>query len=142
MDLDVTYLIQLGLFLSAVVVVNTLLLRPVLDVILLRREKIEGAQAEAARLIESGDHDRQEYQARMRTVRDAANRERERLRGEGRDQERRLLGEVRADIAKKIGDARKEIRAAEDDARLAMADDTERMAETLAAKVLGREGRA
>ncbi len=139
MDLDVTYLIQLGLILCAVVVVNSLLLRPVLKIIQLRQEKIEGANADALRLTDLGDSDQMSYQVRMREARDAASREREELRGEGRDEERKLLNQVRADLAQKLADARGEIRKAEDDARLEIADDTHKMSRSLAEKVLGRE---
>ena len=139
MDLDVTYLIQLGLILCAVVIVNGLLLRPVLKVILLRQEKIEGAHADALRLTDLGDGDQKEYQARMREARDAASRERETLRSEGRDEERKLLNQVRADLAKNLAGARGEIRKAEDNARLEIADETQKMSRSLVHKILGRE---
>ncbi len=139
MDIDLTYLFQLGLFLICLVTINGLLLRPFLRVIMERDEKIEGAQEDSERLQKLGDADMEKYQARMRDAKVKAQAEREKHRNEGREAERKLLAEVRAEIAHKIDEARTEIGAAEIEAQKDLSVDTEKMARQLVEKVLGRK---
>jgi F0F1-type ATP synthase membrane subunit b/b' len=139
MDLDVTYLFQLGLFLFCVVLVNGLILRPILTTILARKEKIDGAISEAERLVALGDGDREQYLDRIRKARVAAQREREALRSQGRDEERALLASVRAELAKKLSGTREELREAEVRAQGELGSDTRELAKSLAEKILGRQ---
>jgi len=138
-DIDVTYLIQLGLFLFCVVTINSLLLKPFLRVIQAREKAIEGAQEETEELQNLGDADMEAYQTRMREVRREAQGEREALKNEGRDEERKHLTEVRAGIAAKLNEARQSIGVSEDNARKLLAQDKDSMAQQLVGKLLGRE---
>ncbi len=139
MDLDVTLLFQLGLFLVCLVVLNGLIFKPFLRVIEEREERIEGAREDVERLTKLGDADMEQYQARMREARRKAQQEREALKSDGRDEERRLLAETRAQIAEGLGEKRNQISAAELEARRSLSADTEALTRQLVSKVLGRE---
>lgn len=142
MDIDVTYLIQLGIFLFALVTLNGLILKPFLRVIEKREEMIEGAKREVEILLRHGDADMEKYQARMRDARRDAHGAREDLRSEGRDEERKLLAEVRAEIADKLSAARQEVGAAESEARAELSTETDEMAQEIVRKILARDAAA
>jgi F-type H+-transporting ATPase subunit b len=141
MDIDLTLLFQLGLFLLALVVLNRLLFKPLLEVIEQRREKMVGLKEQIERLRHDAAADLAVYQSRLREARDLAQREREALVSAGREEERRLLADVRAEIAKALNEARVEIERAELEAHASLSRDTEEMARHLVSKVLGREVR-
>lgn len=136
MDIDVTYLIQLGIFLFLLVSLNQIILKPFLRVIRERDAKIEGARGEVEGLRAAGDADQAAYQDRMRTARHDAHESREALKGEGREEQRKILTETREEIAKVVGAARDEIEAAELRARMHLSSDTEELAESLVEKMV------
>lgn len=139
MDIDVTILFQLGLFLLTLVVVTSLLLKPVMRVIEGRFQKIEGAQAEAARLDRQAAESRDAYLMRIREALNAARREREALKAAGNDEKRKLLADVRAGIALAMNDTREHVAVAELEAYRNLSTETEALARRLVARVLGRE---
>lgn len=139
MDIDVTYLIQLGIFLFALVTLNSLILQPFLRVIEKREEMIEGAKRDVEILRKQGDADMEKYQARMRDAGRDAHRAREDLRDEGRDEERKLLAEVRAQIADKLNAARQEVGDAESKARAELSTETDEMVREIVGKILDQE---
>ena len=139
MDIDVTILIELGLFLFCLVSLNGMILKPFLKVIEDREAKIEGAQEEVELLTRLGGEAMEKYQARMREAQLKAQRQQESLKSEGREEERRLLAEVRADIADKLNKARQEVVQAEQNARQELSGDTDQLARQLVSKIIGRE---
>ena len=139
MDLDVTWLFQLGLFLICLVGLNGMILKPFLRVLQEREEKIEGARAAVVELTKLGDTDMEQYQARMRRARREAEQELEGFKTKARDEERRLLAETRAEIAQALNQARGEVAEAELEARQNLSKDTDSLARHLVSKVLGRE---
>jgi F0F1-type ATP synthase membrane subunit b/b' len=139
MDIDVTILFQLGLFLLALVVLTNLLLKPVMRVIEARYQKIEGAELEAARLSALAATNRDAYLARIRDARTRARREREALKATGNDEKRQLLADVRAEIATAMNDTRDQIGVAELEAYRHLSTETEALARRLVSRVLGRD---
>ena len=139
MDIDVTYLIQMGLFLFALVSLNAIFIKPIQKVIEERQKKSEGAEEEVERLNRRGNADMEAYQHRMREARARAQRERDVVRERGRDEEREILAKVRAEIADTLNDARQQVQAAEASARAELSQESQEMARALVEKVLGRE---
>jgi F-type H+-transporting ATPase subunit b len=139
MDIDVTYLIQFGLFLFTLVTLNGLILQPFLKVLQERDARTEGAQAEVSVLLEAGDRDMAAYQKRMREARGTAQKEREALRDEGRAQERSYLADIRAEIADTLNSARDQVKDEEARARAELARESDAMARELVERILGRE---
>ena len=139
MDLDVTYFIQLGIFLTCLVTLNGLIIQPFLKVIMEREAQTEGAQEQVAGLTAQGDTDMDAYQLRMREARGVASKAREALREEGRAQERQLLADLRAEVADTLNKTRAEVATAEEQARSQLGADTDAMARELVQKILGRE---
>ena len=139
MDIDVTILFQLGLFLLAMVVLTGVLLKPVMRVIEARYQKIEGAEIEAERLDKLAIEHREAYLARIREARTKARRAREALRATGNDEKRKLLADVRAEIAKAVNDTREQVTKAELEAYRNLSVETDALARRLVSRVLGRD---
>ena len=137
MDIDFTILLQLGLFLVLLAILNFVLFRPFLTLIEKRRERIEGLRERGENLVAQSGADGEAYQMRMREARAAATRERENLRNQGRDENRRLLGEARAEIAASLNQVRQAVSEAEQMSRKNLSADTSALARQLVRKVLG-----
>ena len=139
MDLDVTLLAQFALLTFLLVSLNGILFKPLLGVLDARQHKVVGLKEEVERLTTASDADIEAYQTRLREARDIAQREREALRGAGREDERKILGETRGDITKSIVDARERTAKAEKEARGQLEPQVELLAKQMVQKILGRE---
>jgi F-type H+-transporting ATPase subunit b len=139
MDLDLTFVIQLAIFLTLLGGLTPVVLRPFQKVIDERENKTRGARAEASRLESLADQDRTAYQARIDEGRAAASRERDALRSSGRAQEREIISEARGEVLAVLGKSREEIEAAETTARASLDADQGVLATALVEKVLGRK---
>jgi len=139
MDLDVTLLIQAGIVLVLMLILNPLLFQPILKVFEARRAKLEGARDAIEELTRLGKEDLEAYRVRIREANNRAQDEREKLRDEGRLRERELLAEVRAEIADKLNATRSTIQNEEGEARQSLATQLDAISAEMASKILGRE---
>ncbi len=117
---DLTLVIQIGLFLLFIWVMNALLFRPTLRVIEDRQERIEGARLRAGELQERIEETVAKHAAQIRDARMNGERERarlvqeataeeERIASEGRERAARSTAEIREAIARDAGVARGEL---------------------------------
>jgi len=139
MDLDVTLLVQLSLLAFLMVSLNGILFKPLLGVLDARQHKVVGLKEEIEKLTAASDADIEAYQTRLREARDIAHRERDALRGQGRDDERKILSETRADITRNIVEARERTAKAEKEARTQLTPQIEQLGKQIVQKILGRE---
>ncbi len=138
MDLDLTYFIQLGIFLFLVLSLNALFLKPFVKLMHQRHDRTSGAHEDVERLNKKGADQQNAYQAKMRDARHDAQQQRERLKDAGRDIEHKLLEEVRAEIVNTLAGARETVAGAEASARENLVSATDALAEAVATKVLGK----
>lgn len=139
MDLDLTFVIQLAIFLILLGGLTPVVLRPFQRVIDERDSKTRGARAEAGRLEGLAAQDKAAYDARLDEGRAAASRERDTLRAAGRDKERQIVSDARSEVMAVLGKSREEIEAAEASARATLDAEQSVLAATLVEKVLGRK---
>ena len=139
MDIDLTFLLQLGIFIIVLLGLNPLLFKPFQKVIEDRDLKIAGANAEADRLNLLAEGDLEKYSGQIDRARKEAYREREALRGAGREEERRIVTEARAEVSQTLAEAREQINSAASDAGDQLASETDALAELVAEKILGRK---
>lgn len=139
MDIDLTILFQLALFLGLLVSLSGIIIRPLMDVIDARYERLEGGKGEVERLERLADENRSAYQARIHEASAVARRERQGLRTKANEESRKMLADVRAEISDKLNTTRDEVRGAETKARDVLAADTDSLARSLATKIIGRE---
>jgi F0F1-type ATP synthase membrane subunit b/b' len=139
MDINVTILFQLGLFLFVLVSLTGILIRPFLRIVEERHQKIHGTKSEVDRLERLATENQTAYVARVREARLAAKQEVDALRSAGNEEKRKLLAQVRAEIAAALNKTRDEIRTSEDKARDALQKESDALARQLVSKLAGRE---
>lgn len=138
-DLDGTFLIQLGIWFLLFFILRALVFKPALAVFEAREEAIDGAKKRAAQMEIDADERYQAFEAEMRKVRIASSAERDRIRQDAMRLERELLASARRDadqVTKQSGDdlkqdaarIRKELEAA-----------MPQLAGVVASRVLGRD---
>ena len=138
MDIDVTFLIQFGIYVLILGVLTPLLLKPFQRVIDERENKTDGARAEVDRLKDLASQDKAAYEARLADSRAAASRERDTLRSEGREEEKRIIGAARAEVLETLNASRAQIAQAEESARAELEGQRQELTNQLVEKVLGR----
>jgi F-type H+-transporting ATPase subunit b len=138
MDIDVTFLIQFGIYVLILGVLTPLLLKPFQRVIDERENKTDGARAEVDRLKDLAGQDKDAYEARLSDSRAAASRERDSLRTDGRNEEKRIVGAARAEVLETLNASRAEILKAETTAREELEGQRQELTDQLVEKVLGR----
>lgn len=143
MDLDVTLLAQLTIFVVVLFGLNLILFKPLLTVLDTRDQKLNGARDEVQNLSRLSAADLEVYQTKIREARDAGQREREAMKNEGRERERKILTDVRTEITHQLNAARERIGGEADQQKRKLAGETEGLAAAMVEKVLGRsvEGR-
>lgn len=139
MDLDLTFIFQFLIFLIVLVGLNGIVFKPFQDLIEEREKRIKGATNDAERLTRLAAEDRNAYEARLGDARLAAQRERERLRVEGRDRGRELVAEARAEMSTAMSATRASLKEAEVKAAETLSNDIETLAHQVVEKVLGRQ---
>ena len=142
MDLDLTFLLQFGLVVVLLLILNPLLLRPMLQILELRHEKIHGMRQEIDRLSRQAAEDKKAYETQMAVALKEAQKVREEYRVAGRDEERRILNATREEITGLIGQAREEIRQAEQEAQKNLESEVDAFAKELMDKIVHRKGQA
>jgi F-type H+-transporting ATPase subunit b len=126
------------LFVAIIVPLNALLFRPLLRTLEQRGEKIDGARARASAFSKEADAVLGRYETAVSAARrDAENVRRETLET-ARVEQARIGSAARATAEREVAQARAGVASALDSARSALRGETQRLAQDVAAKVLGR----
>jgi F-type H+-transporting ATPase subunit b len=138
-DLDLTFIGQMVVFATLVIVLKPLLFDPVLGLFQERERRTEGARAEARRMQEKAGELLREYEREMEKVHRVAGEERDKMRAETARLEARELHEARARAAKIVDEGRQRTAEEIHEIKFDLGRDSERLARDIAARVLGRE---
>jgi F-type H+-transporting ATPase subunit b len=138
-DVDLTFAVQLVLFVGLTLVLKPVLFDPMLKLFEEREKRTEGAKVQARRIDEKSATALAQYEAEMAKARATANTEREKIRAAAVKREQEILGSVRAATAKAIEDGKRAVHAEAERARASLRTDAAAMARELASRVLGRE---
>jgi F-type H+-transporting ATPase subunit b len=141
-DLDLTFLLQMGLFVFLAVVLKPLLFDPVLRVFALREEKTDGAKADARALQTRAGELLTEYERAFERVHQVAGSERDRFRAETAKLEGAVLEEARRSAAAIVSDGRSQIKQTVNSVRFQLGRESERIAQELSERAMGREVRS
>ncbi|HYO94130.1 MAG TPA: ATP synthase F0 subunit B [Polyangiaceae bacterium] len=139
LDFDNTVILQAVLFTLLLLVLKPLLFDPVLRVFALREERTEGARATARSLQERAGDLLAQYEKELVRVGQVAAEERERLRAETARIEAEIMQQAREATAKVIDEGRRRIEAEVNAVRFQLGRESERAAELIVSRVLGRE---
>ena len=138
-DLDGTFLVQLGIFFIAFLLLTPLVFKPMVKLFEAREEAIDNALARARELRHGVDEAGAEFEDKMREVRLQAGQERERLRAQGIQLERELLDKVRAETDAQLKEADKQLAAEAARVRKDMEVKVPALARQIATKLLERQ---
>jgi F-type H+-transporting ATPase subunit b len=138
-DLDLTFVGQMVVFATLIIILKPLLFDPVLGLFQERERRTEGARAEARRMQEKAGELLREYEREMEKVHRVAGEERDKMRAETARLEAREIQEARAIAAKIVEEGRQRVAEEIHEIKFDLGRNSERLARDIAARVLGRE---
>ncbi len=138
-DLDLTFVVQLVLFVGLTLILKPVLFDPMLKLFEEREKRIDGAKVQARHMDEKSATALAKYEEEMAKARAAANAERDKIRAAALKREQDILAEVRAATTKTLEDGKRAVQTEAQRARAALKIEAAAMARDLAGRVLGRE---
>ncbi|MCB9708909.1 MAG: ATP synthase F0 subunit B [Myxococcales bacterium] len=138
-DLDPTFLIQIGIFFLTLLVLRVLVFRPLIALFDARTAGIEGARQQAHLLTKEAEEKADDYEEQLRKVKLQAAMERDRLRADGQRLERALLEKVREQTRKLVTDTEARLSVEREMARKELQSAMPRLAADIVAKIMPRE---
>lgn len=138
LDLDVTYVLVLALFLIPLLMLNALVFRPFLEMFETRHERLEGALDRASRALDEAAREERNFKAKIRDATAQGIERRNALRAESETRMRARIEAERAKIRGKLEGALEDLRQERAAAVTRMQDEAGRIAELTATKLLGR----
>jgi F-type H+-transporting ATPase subunit b len=138
-DIDLTAVVQLALFLVLYLIANKMLFQPYLVLRERRRTGIEGARAEAERMTAEADSKLAAYEKELAVARSNGNEEGRKLRAEAIAHEKDVTDRARADAQKATDEAQAKMRAQTEAARNELMPQADALARKITSKLLGRE---
>jgi F-type H+-transporting ATPase subunit b len=138
-DIDLTVLVQFGLFLLLFLVANKLLFQPYLALRERRKAGIDGARAEAERMTAQADAKLADYEKQLASARNRANEEGRKVRAEATSHEKDVTDKARGETQKSIDEATTKMKQETEAARLQLLPQANTLAKQIASKLLGRE---
>jgi F-type H+-transporting ATPase subunit b len=138
-DIDLTVLVQFGLFLVMFLVTNKLLFQPYLRLREKRAAGIEGARAEADRMAAEADAKLADYERQLGAARDRAAEEARKIRADASAHERDMTGKARAAATAALEQATARVRSETDAARAELMPQAQALSRQMVARLLGRE---
>lgn len=138
-DIDLTAVVQLVLFLITAYVANRLLFQPYLELRERRKAGIDGARAEAEKMTAQADAKLAEYEKSLAAARDRAGEEGRKVRAEAAAFEKKVIDEARASAQKAIDEAQVKMREETEAARAQLMPQADALSRAIGSKLLGRE---
>jgi F-type H+-transporting ATPase subunit b len=138
-DIDLTVLLQFGLFAILFVACNKLLFQPYLRLRERRRAGIEGAKAEAETMTAQADDKLTSYEKQLASARARATEEARKIRAEAAAHEKEVTDAARATAVAATNAAQATVRAETEAARKELMSRADSIAAAMASRLLGRE---
>ena len=136
---DATLVVQMGLFFVALLMLHTLIFKPLLKVFEAREEAIDGAKDAARQFEADAAGAGTEFEERMREIRLKAGEERDRLRAEGAKLEAGILASVNDETQKQLANADTLLESEANKLRRELQAQVPVLARNIAGKLLQRE---
>jgi F-type H+-transporting ATPase subunit b len=138
-DVDLTAVWPIVLFVVLIIVLKPMLFDPMLQLFEERERRIDGAKLAARKMDQASSEALTKYESEMKKARSAGNAEREAQRAEGLKVEAAIVGKVREATAETVNVGRKGIQDEAAAARTALKGEAKALAASMASRVLGRE---
>jgi F-type H+-transporting ATPase subunit b len=137
-DFDLTFVLQMLVFATLIVVLKPLLFEPVLRVFEERERRTEGAKDSARTMQEQAGELLTRYEKELAKVREVARQERDRMRAETAKVEAEVMTQARETVNRILEEGRARIDKERRQIEFALGRESERLARNVAEAVLGR----
>jgi F0F1-type ATP synthase membrane subunit b/b' len=138
LDLDVTYLFVLALFLVPLVILNGLLFGPFLKLFAERHEQLEGAVNRAEAMLAEAEHRAKAFEEKIQIATVKGIDARNRIRGEATKEMNARIERERVKVAERVAASMIELKTTRLEALADAHVEATRLAELAAQKLLGR----
>jgi F0F1-type ATP synthase membrane subunit b/b' len=138
-DIDLTVVVQFGLFVILFIAANALLFQPYLKLRERRRAGIEGAREEATTMSATADAKLADFEKSLSTARAKASEEGRKVRAEAAAYDREVTDKARATATAAMDQAQAKVRKETETARADLMPQADALARSIAGKLLGRE---
>jgi F-type H+-transporting ATPase subunit b len=138
-DLDITFVGQIVLFILLFIALRPLLFTPMLKLFEERERRIGGSKDDARALYAEADEKMAEYEKQVTVVKQKAGEERDRIRQEGQKREQAILGKVREETNAMVDEGRARIAKERESLQVELKTISNQLARDIAGRVLGRE---
>ena len=137
-DFDLTFVLQMLVFATLIVVLRPLLFEPALKVFEEREKRTEGARSSAREMQERAGELLSRYERELAKVHEVARQERDRARAETARTEAEVMAQARDAANTIVEQGRERIERERRQIEFALGRESERLAHTVAEAVLGR----
>ena len=138
LEINSTVIIQIINFLVLLFLMNLILYRPIRGIITRRDDEMESLQGAIADYGDRADSNEKGIEEGMILARKEGFAEKERIKGEGLDEEKGILQQAGSAVEDKLGKAKSEMDDKIADVRKSLEDQISGFSEELASKILGR----
>ncbi len=137
-DLDASFFVQLAIFFTAFFILRSLVFRPVMGLFDAREQAMEGSRKQAEQMEREAEQTRASFEAELRRVRQQANEDRDKLRGQAQQLARELTEKARSEHSAMIVSAKVRLDREAGEARTNTQAELPQLARQIAEKLLGR----
>jgi len=137
-DFDLTFVLQMVVFATLIVVLKPLMFEPVLRVFEERERRTDGARDSARTMQEQAGELLSRYEKELAKVHEVARQERDRVRAETAKVEAELMAQARETANRILEEGRTRIERERGQIEFALGRESERLARNVAEVVLGR----
>jgi F0F1-type ATP synthase membrane subunit b/b' len=138
LDLDITYIFVLALFLLPLLILNGVLFQPFLNLFERRHEQVEGAIARAERRLTEAEAKAKSFEEKIQVATTRGIEARNRIRTEAQKAMNARIDQERQALAQKLSGALADIQKARQASLAEVEQQSKRLAELTASKLLGR----
>jgi len=138
LDLDITYILVIALFLVPLLILNFVVFRPFLRVFEERHDRLEGAIERADQMLVEAEKQAESFREQIRAASIQGEERRNAIRQETRERMNARIEEEKKKLGEKLSAALSELESKRDDALSRLDAEADRLAESTARKILGR----
>jgi F-type H+-transporting ATPase subunit b len=135
---DWTLFLQMGNFILLILILNAILYKPIRQMLIERKKKIQGYKEEVDGLKQGATESEQTFQGKMSEARQQGVQEKEALKQAGEEEQRRLTAEITEKAQAELAAVCAQIAKDAEDARRGLEKEIKVFSGAIAEKILGR----
>jgi len=136
---DASVLIQIINFILLILLLNIVMFKPIRNIIIKRKEKVDGFSSDIESLIVSVKEKEKSFEQKIKEARAKGLKEKEAMISEAESEEKKILAEINKKAGADIEAIKEKIKKNADAVRKSLKDEINDFAESISKKILGRE---